>query len=386
MAVSKLLEIMKGLKASGTNLLKNRLFFYTTFAPTLLAVIYFGLIASDVYISESRFVVRSPEKRSSSLSLGALLGGASSLGASFSKAADDAYVVQEFVASRDASRQLDEQLKIKAAYASPKVDLFSRFAGLHWDDSFERFHLYYQKKVATELDPVSSILTLTVEAFDSKLAYEMNKGLLERSENLVNELNERGRLDMIRFASNEVAIAERKAKEAALTLARYRNQKGVIDPEKQSELPLMQISKIQDELIATRALLVQLESFAGKNPQIPALKKKIESLNSEMEAQEKSVTGTGNKSLASKAAEYQRLAIDREFADRQLATALSSLEQARNEAQRQQLYIERVAQPSLPDEALKPRRFFAVLTVFGFGLVAWGILTMLLAGVKEHMD
>ena len=30
--------------------------------PTALSVIYFSFIASDVYISESRFVVRSPDK------------------------------------------------------------------------------------------------------------------------------------------------------------------------------------------------------------------------------------------------------------------------------------------------------------------------------------
>jgi capsular polysaccharide transport system permease protein len=74
------------------------------------------------------------------------------------------------------------------------------------------------------------------------------------------------------------------------------------------------------------------------------------------------------------------------FANRQLASALASLEQARNEAQRQQLYIERVAQPSLPDDAMEPRRLRAVLAVFVLGLVAWGVLSLLVASVREHVD
>ena len=53
---------------------------------------------------------------------------------------------------------------------------------------------------------------------------------------------------------------------------------------------------------------------------------------------------------------------------------------------RQQAYLERIAQPSLPDVAQEPRRLRSVLATFVLGLVAWGILAMLLAGVREHQD
>lgn len=49
----------------------NRLLLLTVVLPTLLSGIYFGLIASDIYISESRFVVRSPQRQAST-GLGAL--------------------------------------------------------------------------------------------------------------------------------------------------------------------------------------------------------------------------------------------------------------------------------------------------------------------------
>ena len=53
----------------------NRLFLLTVLLPTTLAIIYYGFIASDIYISESRFVVRSPEKQQIT-GIGALLQGA----------------------------------------------------------------------------------------------------------------------------------------------------------------------------------------------------------------------------------------------------------------------------------------------------------------------
>ena len=52
----------------------NRLFLFTVALPTALAVLYFGVVASDVYISESRFVVRSPDRQAAT-GLGALLKG-----------------------------------------------------------------------------------------------------------------------------------------------------------------------------------------------------------------------------------------------------------------------------------------------------------------------
>lgn len=362
-----------------TTLFQNKLLLVTTIIPTALAILYFGLIASDVYISESRFVVRSPERQSTS-PLGLIL-----KGAGFSKAQDDSYTVQDYVLSRDALKALNDELKIKDAYSSSSIDLFSRFAGTDWDDSLEAFHQYYQKKVNVQLDSTSSITTLTVRAFTADGAQGINQRLVELAESLVNKLNERGRQDMIRFSADEVTDAQAKAKSAALALSQYRSAKGVIDPEKQSSIPLQQIAKLQDELIATKTQLSQLTIFTKENPQIPALKKRLEFLQAEIDAENRKVTG-GERSLVTKAAEYQRLQLEREFADKQLASTMASLEQARNDALRKQLYLERIVQPSQPDKAMEPRRIRGVIATFLLGLIAWGVFTMLLAGIKEHQE
>ena len=281
-------------------------------------------------------------------------------------------------------RELDQQLNIRRAFG--QGDLFNRFPPVYdWDDSFENLHRFYQKKVGVQIDIVSSIATVTIRAYSAEDAYRINQMLLEMSEALVNQLNERGRQDMIKFASAEVAAAEKKATLAALTLARYRNEKGVIDPERQSTIPLQQIAKLQDEVIASKTQLAQLQMLTKDNPQIPVLKNRIQTLETEIENETNRVAG-GDRSLASKAADFQRLALEKEFADKQLAIALSSLEQARNEAQRKQLYLERIAQPSKPDAPMEPRRLRAMLAVIVLGLVAWGVLSMLITGIREHQD
>lgn len=358
----------------------NRLFLLTVAFPTISAAFYYGLIASDVYISESRFVVRSPEKQATS-GLGVLL-----KSAGFSKSQDDAYAVHDFMQSRDALQQLNEKLGLSKLFADKSIDRTSRFAGLDWDESFEAFHKYYQKRVVDlTLDTASSISTLQVRAFTAEDSQRINAMLLEMGERQVNQLNERGRQDLIRFAVAEVADAEKKAKAASLALSVYRDKKGVFDPDKQSAIQLQQVSKLQDELIASRTQLIQVRSVSKNNPQVPVLQKRVDALQAEISAETAKVIG-GERSLSSKSADYERLALERIFADKQLGAALASLEQARNEAQRKQLYLERIVQPNKPDVAMEPRRLRAVFATFAVGMICWGILTMLIAGVREHHD
>jgi capsular polysaccharide transport system permease protein len=357
----------------------NRLFLLTVALPTALALVYFGLMASDVYISESRFVVRSPDRQVAT-GLGALL-----KGAGFSRAQDDSYTVHDYILSRDALKEINDKLGVGKAFASSSVDFFSRFGALDFDNSFEALHRYYQKRVDVQQDTASSITTLTVHAYTAQDSLNINQKLLELSEALVNRLNERGRQDLIRSAASEVLEAETKSKAAALALSAYRNAKGVVDPERQATVQLQQVAKLQDELIATKTQLAQLRTFTPQNPQIQSLQLRAQTLQAEMDAETTKVAG-GERSLSGKAADFQRLALEREFADKQLGSALVSLEQARNEAQRKQVYLERIAQPSLPDVAMEPRRLRSILATFVLGLVAWGIFTMLLAGVREHQD
>lgn len=354
------------------------LFLATVVVPTTAAVLYFGLIASDQYVSEARFVVRSPEKQTP-VGFGAVLSSV----AGFSKSLDDTYSVHDYIRSRDAMLKVDKITPLRDVYGNS--DWFGRFNPAGLDNSNETLHEYYQKKISVELDSTSSISILNVRAYSAANAVKINEQLLQLGERLINQLNARGRQDMIRFAQSEVKLAEDRAKLAAKNLSDYRTLKGVVDPEKQSTIQLQQISKMQDELISNRTQLSQIESLSPDNPQVPALRNRIVSLQAEILSETNKVAG-GTSSLARKAAEYQRLALEREFADKQLASTMASLEQARNDAQRKQLYLERIAQPSLPDVAVEPKRLRGIFSTLILGLVAFGIMSMLLAGVREHQD
>lgn len=357
----------------------DRLFLVTVIIPTVIATLYFGLFASDVYISESRFVVRSPEKPATS-GLGIIL-----KTAGFTNAGDEVFAAKNYITSRDALAALEKGGALQKAYGNSSISIFDRFNPLGFTGTREDLYRYFQKKVSVQYDTTSSITTLAVRAYTPEDAHRFNRQLLEQSEALVNRLNDRGRRDLIGYAQAEVYEAQREAQRAAIALAGFRNRQGVIDPERQATVQLQMVSKLQDELIGARGQLSQLKATVPGNPQIRPLEVRIQGLEREIQQQLGLVAGS-RRSLSAAAVQFQRLSLERELADKRLAASITSLLEARNEARRKQAYVERIVQPNVPDAPLEPRRIRSIFATFVLGLVAWGVLGMLLAGVREHRE
>jgi len=355
------------------------IFLITVAITTIVATLYFGLIVSDVYVAESRFVIRSPDKQTSS-ALGALL-----KAPGISVAGDEIYAVQEYMESRDALKALNRDGFVDRMIAGPGLDRFERFYSFGGQNTFEGKYRFFLRRVDVKNETASSIGVLKVRSYNSKDAFTMNKRLLDLGEALVNRLNNRSREDLIRFSQAEVADARKEAERTALALAAFRNRSGLVDPEQQAGIQLQLISKLQDELISAKTQLLQLRAYTPDNPQIPVLYFFIDGLATEIERETGKITGSGG-SLASASVEYQRLILENKFADRQLASAMTSLESARNDARRKQVYLERIVEPNVPDEAVEPKRLRNIFSTLALGLVAWGVLSMLLAGLREHRD
>lgn len=353
------------------------LFLAVVVVPVLLSIIYFGFVASDVYVSESRFVVQSPDKPAST-GLGVIL-----KTAGFTTSGDEIYAAQSFATSRDALRAINSGGAFEKAYTRPGISIFDRFNGFGLFGSFERLYEYFQDKVTLLNDPTTSITTLTVRAFTPQDARRFNEELLELSESTVNQLNERGRADLVRASQVEVDQARSRATRASLALAAYRNRSGVVDPEKQADVQMQMISNLQNALIAAKTQLAQLRRYTPDNPQIPVVQTQIGTIQAQIDQESGKVTGSRG-SLAASNVQYQRLFLEDDFASKQLAAALASLQDAQNEAARKQAYVERIVQPNLPDAPLEPRRMRGIFATFVLSLIAYGVIRMLAAGIREH--
>jgi ABC-2 type transport system permease protein/capsular polysaccharide transport system permease protein len=354
------------------------LFLATVVIPTVLAILYFAFFASDVFVSESRFVVRSPSKAAAT-SLGQVLSGSGLSGAS-----EESNAVIEYLESRSALADADRDGLLTRAYTAGSIFLLDRFGGF-LPRNRERFFDYYLKKVEIEPDTTTQVLHLQVRAFDPRQSQAINERLLERSETLVNRLSARARNDAVAVAESDARAAQERARVAAVRLAAYRNRAGIIDPQKEAEARLQGIGRLEDQLVAARTQLRQLEAFTPAAPQVPYLRNQIDGLEREIGSRRSGVAG-GRNSLSAATARYQVLQLDSDLAGKQLAATLLSLQDAHAEARRKRAYVERIASPSLPDYPIEPRRLGGILAVLVLGLLIWGILSVLLAGIREHRD
>nr|WP_226818675.1 capsule biosynthesis protein [Acidithiobacillus montserratensis] len=359
----------------------NKLFIWIVLVPTGLSILYFGLIASPVYISEARFVVYSPNQRVSSSGLASLL---SNLGGSNSTSA--AQTISSFIASWDGMMSVNKLYPLKQIYGNSEIDIFNRFGGVFYPyTSYVRLWRYYQSMVADTLDSSNGISELKVRAYTAKDAQKINDFLLKKSQDIVNQLNATARSRAVFYAKQDVEQAKRSLRDATLALAEYRNNHRVFSPPAQSSLQLGMVSRLQDQLITQQTELSSIMAHAPANPQIPVLKSSIQALQGQIAAEQAKVTGD-RQSLASKDIEFERLTVNQLLAQKLLEAAVTSLEQARMTAQKQELYLETISRPNLPDAPQEPKRFEDILAVLIVSLMIWGVSSILYAGVKEHHE
>lgn len=350
-------------------------FTWWVLAPTLLAILYFYAFASPQYVSEARFVVRS-RTDAPQVSLGSVLSAAVGGGATSA----DAYSVRDFLTSHDAVMRTDERVNLRHIWGREEADLFAR---LRAEDP-ERLTKYFNSMISVSFDSTTGVIALRVRSFAPEDSKAIAEALLSLSEQLVNRLSERAREDALRIAREEVGVAERRVLDARERLTRFREQQQELDSAGAAQAAVATMGQMEGALIAAQAELRERQAFMRPdNPALQVTRNRISALERQIEAERIRRTH-GDGALSQQLAGFERLMLEREFADRQLASATASLETARIEAQRQQLYLSRVVEPNLAVYPLYPRKLISVGSVFLGLSLAFGIGWLLVAGMREH--
>ncbi len=349
----------------------------TFLLPSVLFTLYFGLIAADRYTTEAQFVVRS-QSRASVDQLTSLV---QTTGRA--RADDEASALHEFIKSRDAMKLLVNNADLRGILSRPEADFLWRFPNILTRDLNEKMFKHYLDFIEIKQDTSTGISKLTVQAFRAEDSVKMATTLLEGAEALINRLNDRARRDAIAAAEREVESAKERAFERREVLTAFRTKVGTVDPAKTSASLLETIGRLSFELAQVNAQLSETLRSAPQGPQIANLRNRMQALELQIVEEKKRIGGTAQ-ALAPLIADYERLVLEREFADRTLASALASLESARSEAQRQQLYLERVVEPHASDYPTQPKRIMWIVISIALSFAAYTILRTLLNNVREH--
>jgi capsular polysaccharide transport system permease protein len=345
--------------------------------PTIVAAVYYLLIASPIFVSEARFLVRTAAPPPA--------GGLNSVlvGVGLAPGSTDAYAVHEYIMSRDAVNELSKAQNLRARLGRPGADLLSRFPRPFEGASNEELYRAYKRFVSVSYDVTTGVSSLQVEAFSPADARNIAETLLSGGERVVNQLNAQAERDAVEQARLEVLDSQARITESQNALTGFRSRERLIDPGRASAANLELVGRLSEELAGLRAERAGLAASAPQSPQLPALDNRIKAYQREIDSEQSKVAGENN-SLAPKIGQYERLVLDRDFAGHTLTSAMTALETARQEARHKRLYLQRIVNPGLPDAAMLPRRFRGLSVVFITALLVYGVLILLLAGLREH--
>ena len=222
-----------------------------------------------------------------------------------------------------------------------------------------------------------------MEAFRAEDAQRIAQAMLGAGEDLVNRLNTRMQEDAVKVAAAELARAEQRRVANQVAITAFRNRELILDPVSSSTLVVELIGKLASELATVRSQIVETRGNSPNSPQLANLTQRATAIEHQI-ATERARVSDSSDGLAAKLSEYEKMMLEREFSIRTLSAAEQALEAARTDARRQQLFLERVVEPGLPDEATMPRRWAMVLTVFGYNVIGLVVLWLIGSGLREH--
>lgn len=358
-----------------------RSFLLVVFVPSLLAAVYYGLIATPRYVSEADIVVETEESGGASGILASMLGNLGSFGGT-GHATGQAHLLVQYIKSPTMLSQLQELINLQALYSNPEADYFSR---LKENPTREEFFNYFQSAVEVEFDQTSHILKIRAEAFSPDEAKLIVQTILILSEDLLNKLLLRKQEDIVAFAKREVENAEDRLKKARLALSEFRRDNSDIDPSRSAAAQGGLIASLASQLAAARAELTSSLAFLKpESTQIKALTARINALEQQIVEEQRRLSAGEGSTINSRLTRYEELLFEHEFAQTAYTSALTFLETTRVSSQKQRSYVIDFVEPNLPDEPTRPERVKAFLTVFIVSFLIWAIGCLLVGALREN--
>lgn len=342
-----------------------------------IAVIYFGFIATDRYVSRAELVVKQADQIKMLPDALSMLG----LGGNNHQ---DVLLIQDYLKSADLLNKLDKELGLKAHYQSHKVDYFSRLPN---NVSREEFLKYYREHLTLRLDDISGVLTIELQVFDPVYGQKVVGVMLKESERFINKLGHQVALEQLAFVEKEVDRAYQRVQDEKAKVLEFQNTHHLISPESTSTARMGVVSQIEAQLAQQQAQLKQLQSYMKATaPAVVSMQARVDALTEQLAQEQARLTGADKNAMNEVTASYMDVQTQATLAADLYKTGLISLEQARIEAYRKLKHLLIISQPTLAEDAEYPRRLYNLATIGVLLCLLYGLIVMGLATLREHQD
>jgi capsular polysaccharide transport system permease protein len=351
--------------------------FILVVVAVIAIIIYYTLVASPRYVSESQFVVK--EMGSNDIPLAGLMSIASS-----SPNVRDALILQKYIQSRSMAIALEESVGLKQHYQATEWDWFSRLTG---NGSVEQYHAYYQDHILVHYDEMSEVLMIEVQTFNPEFSLKVANKIITISETLINQLGQKMVTQQLDYAQQDVNRAYEELKKYQSSLISFQDKFKLYNPEQQGSAIVTAMNALEAEIIKEETTLKSLSSFMrSDSADIKAINRHIDALKSQLTQEKNRLTNQEKQSLNKINVDYQEIKLNSQLAADLYKSSLASLELIRSDAFRTLKHLLVIEHPSLAQENKYPRRLYSIFTWFISMLLIYGVLKMLVAVIKEHKE
>jgi capsular polysaccharide transport system permease protein len=346
--------------------------------PAIVVGIYYGLIASDQYATETRFSLRSGEPGISDM-LGGLTGGGGS------QQAQDSAIIADYARSRSMIESLEQQVDLRQIFSREGLDYFSRFKK---DKPIESFVRYWRKRVDTHYEKMSGIITLEVRAFTPEDSLLLTEKIMDQCENLVNDLSQRSRRDALQQATLEFQRAEAQLKTATADMRETQNSQGMLDATVEAQAVNKIVTQLRLELArAEQQIAGQGDTVSADAPQVRLLNARVQTLQDQISKFSSQIAdkNQGGESLADRKRALDLKQTDLGIAMQRYVMASVAFENARLDLETQKSYLAPFVKPMLATRATYPKRWWDWFLISGPALLAWALIAGAGFLVRDHM-
>lgn len=345
--------------------------------PFLASIMYYAFIASDQYIAEARFAVRS-------LAEGQNEDKADTNILSMATMSQDGYIVTSFIHSTEILKRLGTSIDYRDMFSIESADFLSR---IEKNESTEEFLKYWEKQVTTYVDGPSGIITLKTRTFSPEHSRQLASMIIRESEKLINELSVRAQRDMTARFIEEVQKSTENYRQALAALNDFQNTTGFLTPEaRATETGSLLVSLLARKLDFDTRLFVLKESNAESSPAHQQLVLASKNLEDQIGRLREELAGGArdDENIAGAIKTFAHLETNRRVAESLYEASRKNLEMAQAEVARKALYVVVFVPPTVPQESLYPHRWSSPLLILLALSVAWVTLALIWASVEDH--
>jgi capsular polysaccharide transport system permease protein len=356
--------------------------------PVLVALLYLCFNAADRYDVQSDFTVQPLLQPSASALAARDASHLMNLAQNAAPGAYDAYMVVDYLQSPDALMLLEKKIGFLGRYRGKTRDIFFRaepwrllirqwFTGAPLAIPFEDRLDYFNAMVTLRYSITENIVTLEVQAFTPEDAQLIAATLLDMGEDFINRSNDRVLRDLVHGAETQVASDGRRLNHDHFKMKEWRGGNSDLDPDQLTAMVTQVLQGLENSLVTARTS--QMLAGASVDSSVRgAAALRVKTIAAQI-AQEQRQLAVMEQSYASKFYEYDRLKEDIAFAKSAYQNDLATLQTFRELVAQQGIYLLRIDQPHVPDEAIYPEWVLVLpLTLLG-GAMAYGILRMVMA-------